>query len=77
MLWEKTQPCSQPFIKHHHKHQPNHGQWIPTMANHEHIQEFDEVVSTQQQCWYATLSYFIPKTCVPTSTIIFIGLQNQ
>jgi hypothetical protein len=45
-------------------------------GNHEPIQQFDEVVSIQQQWSSTTLGYFIPITCVPAPTIIFDGLQN-
>jgi len=45
-------------------------------GNHEHVQQFDEVVSIQQQWCSTTLRYFIPITCVPAPTIIFVGLQN-
>jgi len=35
-------------------------------GNHEHVQQFDEIVSTQQQWQYATSCYYLPKTCAPT-----------
>ncbi len=46
-------------------------------GNHEHVQQFDEIVSTQQQWQSTTPSYFIPKTNVLTPTIIYVSLQNQ
>jgi hypothetical protein len=46
-------------------------------GNHEHFQQFDEVVSTKQQWQSTTPSYFIPKTSVLTPTIIYVNLENQ
>jgi hypothetical protein len=46
-------------------------------GNNEHVQQFDEVVLGQQQWQFVTFGYFIPKTNVPTPTIIFVGLQNN
>jgi hypothetical protein len=39
-------------------------------GNHEPIQQFDEVVSIQQQWCSTTPRYFIPITCVPAPIII-------
>ncbi len=45
-------------------------------GNHEFAQQFDEIVSTQQKWQFMTLGYFTFRTCVPTPTTIFDGLQN-
>jgi hypothetical protein len=45
-------------------------------GNHEFAQQFDEIVSAQQKWKFVTLDYFTLKTCVPTPTTIFDGLQN-
>jgi hypothetical protein len=45
-------------------------------GNHKPIQQFDEVVSIKQQWSSTILGYFIPITCVPAPTIVFVGLQN-
>jgi hypothetical protein len=45
--------------------------------NYENIQQFDEVVSTQQQWPSATPKYFIPIISVPTPIAIFDGLQSS
>ncbi len=35
-------------------------------GNHEHVQQFDEIVSTQQQWQYVTPCYYLLRTCAPT-----------
>jgi hypothetical protein len=46
-------------------------------GNNEHVQQFDEIVSSWQQWQFVAFGYFIPKTNVPTPTILFVGLQNH
>jgi hypothetical protein len=35
-------------------------------GNHEHVQQFDEIVSTQQQWQYVAPFYDLPRTCALT-----------
>ncbi len=45
--------------------------------NHEHVQLFDEIVSTQQPWRSTTPSYCLPKTNAPKPITTSIGFQNQ
>ncbi len=44
--------------------------------NHELVQPFDEVVSIQQPCWFATPNYNILKTSGSKPITTSIGFQN-
>ncbi len=45
--------------------------------NREPIQSFDEVVSTQQPWWFATLNYNLPITNGSTPITTVASFQNQ
>ncbi len=45
--------------------------------NHKPIQLFDEIVSVQQPCRFATLGYNLPITNPSTPITTFVGFQNQ
>ncbi len=72
-------------LNHTPKQSPNdttnstqqHAMNIHNGDNNEHVQKFDEVVSTQQQWWFVTPWLFHTQTSVPTPTIVFVGLQNH
>jgi hypothetical protein len=45
--------------------------------NHEHVQPFSEIVSTQQPSWFATPSYNLPNIDASTPIATSVGFQNH